>query len=72
MKVLDLGNRVGEGLENFTLVLVSFVVPQIPMQATLGELADFLTISTQLLTMAYLFVKIFNHGNDNADGDKPD
>jgi len=65
MKLLELCNRVGEGVENFTIVGVSFVLPQIPSGIAFGEFQDFLTISIQVLTMMYLFIKIVGKDNGN-------
>jgi len=72
MKILELCDRVGEGLENFTIVGVSFVLPQISSAIAFGEFQDFLTISIQVLTMLYLFIKIVGRGDNQSERDSTD
>jgi hypothetical protein len=72
MKIMELSDRVGEGLENFTIVGVSFVLPQIPSGIAFGEFQDFLTISIQVLTMLYLFIKIVGRGDNQSERDSTD
>jgi hypothetical protein len=72
MKIMELSDRVGEGLENFTIVGVSFVLPQIPSGIAFGEFQDFLTISIQVLTMLYLFIKIVGRGDNQSERDRTD
>ncbi len=72
MRILELSDRVGEGLENFTIVGVSFVLPQIPSGIAFGEFQDFLTISIQVLTMLYLFIKIVGRGDNQSERDSTD
>ena len=63
-------DSVKEGIENFTLVGVSFVMPQIPLSIAFGAFSDVLTILIQVLTMLYLFLKIVSRGNNSSDRDK--
>lgn len=70
MKLLELCDRVGEGVENFTIVGVSFVLPQIPNGIAFGEFQDFLTITIQVLTMMYLFIKIVGRDNGNNQAER--
>ena len=72
MKIMELSDRVGEGLENFTSVGVSFVLPQVPSGIAFGEFQDFLTISIQVLTMLYLFIKIVGRGDNQSERDSTD
>ena len=72
MKIMELSDRVGEGLENFTIVGVSFVLPQVPSGIAFGEFQDFLTISIQVLTMLYLFIKIVGRGDNQSERDSTD
>ena len=69
---MELSDRVGEGLENFTIVGVSFVLPQVPSGIAFGEFQDFLTISIQVLTMLYLFIKIVGRGDNQSERDSTD
>ena len=72
MKIMELSDRVGEGLENFTIVGVSFVLPQVPSGIAFGEFQDFLTISIHGLTMLYLFIKIVGRGDNQSERDSTD
>lgn len=62
--------EVHDGVENFTLVGVSFVMPQLAVPS--GAFSDFLTISIQVLTMIYLFLKILAGGNNSTKRDGAD
>lgn len=69
---MDLLSEAHEGIENFTIVGVSFVLPQLPLTIAFGEFSDFLTITIQVLTMLYLFLKIVSRGNNQSERDVSD